>query len=110
SCALRPRVDRLIGLDINLLDVEEGRSRVKDEGLDNVELVHCPVDEILERTRTLAGDVDVFLFYAVLEHMTIEERLDALAVAQEVVGREGHIIVCELPNRLIPFDGHTSLM
>jgi len=36
------------------------------------------------------------------------ERLKALQLARQVVHPDGIIVVCELPNRLIPYDGHTS--
>jgi hypothetical protein len=56
------------------------------------------------------GEVDVFLLYAVLEHLTVSERLDVLRLAREVVKPDGAIVVCETPNRLIYFDHHTARM
>ena len=43
-----------------------------------------------------------------LEHLTLDERLDALALAREATSPEGVIVVCEAPNRLFPFDHHTT--
>ena len=43
-----------------------------------------------------------------LEHLTLAERLDVLALARRVVRRDGVIVVCEAPNRLIGFDHHTT--
>jgi hypothetical protein len=52
--------------------------------------------------------VDVFLCYAVLEHMSVDERLALLQVARDVVRPGGIIVVIETPNRLTPWDYHTS--
>jgi SAM-dependent methyltransferase len=110
SCAFAARARYHVGIDINRAEVELGRSQISDRHLDNVELVYSPVDEIFNETARLAVGSDVFLLYAVLEHMTVAERLKVLALARKVVRPDGIIVVCELPNRLIPYDGHTSLL
>jgi 2-polyprenyl-3-methyl-5-hydroxy-6-metoxy-1,4-benzoquinol methylase len=108
SCAIAARARRHIGIDIDRDQVELGRRQLSARHLENVELVHAAVDEIFDETSRLAAGADVFLFYAVLEHMTISERLNVLELARQVVHPQGIIVVCELPNRLIPYDGHTS--
>jgi SAM-dependent methyltransferase len=110
SSAFGARVHRHVGVDIDQAAVEFGRHALAERGLQNVELKHCPVDTILDETEGIETEIDVFLLYAVLEHMTIPERLRLLSVARDVVQPNGIIVVCELPNRLIPFDGHTSQM
>jgi SAM-dependent methyltransferase len=110
SCALGPVVDRLIGFDIDPAEVRYGAQRATQLGLSNVQLEHVPIERILDETAALTGEVDVFLLYAVLEHMTAAERLQILDLAQRVARRDGIIVVSELPNRLIPYDGHTSQM
>jgi hypothetical protein len=52
----------------------------------------------------------VLLLYAVLEHLTVSERLRVLSLGRELVAPGGVIVVCETPNRLIYFDHHTAQM
>jgi len=109
SCAFAERAGRVIGVDIDTALVEEGRRRVTDDGVaDRVELERHPVEEILDAVRARRGEVDVFLLYAVLEHLTLDERLAVLEVTREVTREDGAIVMCETPNRLIPFDHHTT--
>ncbi len=84
------------------------REHIARRRLTNVELLAVPEGEILDRVAAYQGTIDVFLFYAVLEHMTLEERLAALRLARLTVRPEGHIVVCETPNRLTPLDHHTG--
>jgi SAM-dependent methyltransferase len=108
SCALAAQAGHHVGIDIDRAEIELGRRLISDRHIDNADLVYASVDEIFDETARLAAGVDVFLFYAVLEHMTIAERLKVLELARQVVHPEGIIVVTELPNRLIPYDGHTS--
>lgn len=108
SCAFAPVVGRHIGLDIDAPAVELARQRVAERGFDNVELEAAPLDRILDDVAALEGQIDVVLLYAVLEHLTVAERLEILELARRVVRPGGVIVVCELPNRLIPADPHTS--
>jgi len=55
-----------------------------------------------------AGDVDLFLLFAVLEHMTLDERHAVLEVARDVLAPGGAIAIFETPNRLLWWDHHTS--
>ncbi len=110
SCALADRVRRHIGLDIDADAIAVARGHMRRRGLDAHELHAVAESEILDRVRGYRGEVDVFLLYAVLEHLTIDERLAVLALAREVVRPDGHIVVCESPNRLTPIDHHTSRM
>ena len=69
-----------------------------------------PPDSIRDAVAARRGQVDVFLLYAVLEHLTISERLAVLTLAREVVKPDGAIVVCETPNRLVYLDHHTAQM
>lgn len=108
SCAFAAQAGHHVGIDIDRAEIELGRRQISARHLDNVDLVYASVDKIFGETARLAAGVDVFLFYAVLEHMTIAERLKVLELARQVVHPDGIIVVIELPNRLIPYDGHTS--
>jgi 2-polyprenyl-3-methyl-5-hydroxy-6-metoxy-1,4-benzoquinol methylase len=51
---------------------------------------------------------DMVAFLAVLEHMTLDERLSALREAWNNLAPGGFLVVDETPNRLWYFDSHTS--
>ncbi len=104
---VRAAAERYIGIDIDELAVETA-GRILAEGGLTPELLAVPVDRTLEATAALRGEVDVFLCYAVLEHMSVDERLALLRLAREVVRPDGIIVVIETPNRLTPWDYHTS--
>ncbi len=53
---------------------------------------------------------DLIIFFAVLEHMTHEERRAAMRDTWEMLGPGGHWVVVDTPNRLWYFDGHTALL
>jgi 2-polyprenyl-3-methyl-5-hydroxy-6-metoxy-1,4-benzoquinol methylase len=110
GCAFAQRAERVIGLDIDPAWIELGNEEVRARGLENVELELHPVGSIVEAAAARRGQIDVFLLYAVLEHLTVAERLQVLRLAREVVKPDGAIVVCETPNRLIYFDHHTAQM
>ncbi len=110
SCAVAEKAGRVIGLDIDAGGIALGEREVAERDLDNVELELHPLDGILDAVRAHKGEVDVFLLYAVLEHLTVQERLSVIRLARDVVADDGAIVVCETPNRLIYFDHHTARM
>ena len=110
SCAMAGRAGRVIGIDIDRSWIELGEEHVRRHGLDNVELEQEPVESVLDAVAARRGEVDVFLLYAVLEHLTLAERLALLRLARDVVKPDGAIVVCEAPNRLIYFDHHSAQM
>jgi ubiquinone/menaquinone biosynthesis C-methylase UbiE len=54
--------------------------------------------------------VDWIIFWASLEHMTVPERLDALAAAWRTLPGGGILTLVETPNRLWFMDSHTSYL
>lgn len=110
SCAFAPFVERHIGLDIDEAAIAVAREHVQERGVDNVELAAVPLERILDEFAAFEGQVDVVLLYAVLEHLTVAERLEVLELSRRVVRPSGVIVVCELPNRLIAMDSHTTLL
>jgi SAM-dependent methyltransferase len=107
TAAFAPRTARYIGLDISDTDVADAR-RILAEGDLHPTLVSAPPDRILDEVAELAGEVDVFLCYAVLEHMHLDERLELLRLSRRVVRDDGIVVIIETPNRLTPWDYHTS--
>ncbi len=110
SSAFAERALRVIGVDIDPGWIELGRQELSKRGVANVELELHDVERILEAVSGRRGTIDVFLLYAVLEHLTVAERLAVLRLAREVVAPGGVIVVCETPNRLTYFDHHTAQM
>jgi 2-polyprenyl-3-methyl-5-hydroxy-6-metoxy-1,4-benzoquinol methylase len=108
SCAFGERVERHIGLDIDATAVEGGMRMARDRGLANVDLRAYPIEEIVAAMEEQRGEVDIVLLYAVLEHLTLDERLGVLRTARGVVREDGFVVVCETPNRFFPVDHHTS--
>jgi SAM-dependent methyltransferase len=107
TAAFAPHARRYIGIDIDADAVATGRRILTDGGVEPT-LLDAPPDRILEETAQFRGKVDVFLCYAVLEHMSVDERLALLELARDVVRPDGIIVVIETPNRLTPWDYHTS--
>jgi S-adenosylmethionine-dependent methyltransferase len=54
------------------------------------------------------GQYDAIIFFAVMEHLTLTERLACVRAAWELLGRGQFLIVVETPNRLWHTDFHTS--
>jgi ubiquinone/menaquinone biosynthesis C-methylase UbiE len=108
SVAFGARVGRHIGYDIEAAAIADGQAKLAERGAANVELRHAPVATIFPSVEEHAGEVDVFVFYAVLEHMNVAERLEVLELARRVVRPDGAIVICETPNRLILWDWHSS--
>lgn len=68
------------------------------------------IDEYVGDAKALFGEVDVILCHAVLEHLTIIERLRFLGAAWRHLSIGGYLIVMEAHNRLYWFDWHSSRM
>jgi SAM-dependent methyltransferase len=107
TCAIAERAGSVLALDIDAPAVDEGRRLAAERGLVNAEFIDGPFDDLIGEIRS-RGRFDVFVLFAVLEHMTIKERLATLAAARDAVGAQGFVVVCESPNRLLPWDYHTS--
>jgi S-adenosylmethionine-dependent methyltransferase len=105
------RVARIDGYEITGGSVALARARLDILGIHNAEVHLVEAQSLMatvcERHR---GKVDAFLLYAVLEHMTIEERIQCLRSAWSELPSGGLLIVIETPNRLTYTDLHTAQM
>lgn len=108
TLAFAPHVDRIIGYDISEPAVKEAEQKAAEAKCSNVALASCEPDVLARRIAEHENEIDVVLLFAVLEHMTVRERLHALKVARSVLRDGGVIVVCETPNRLLWWDYHTS--
>jgi 2-polyprenyl-3-methyl-5-hydroxy-6-metoxy-1,4-benzoquinol methylase len=98
------------GAQLFACDEHEGSLRVAAERLEcyglRAELKCMRAGEMFESIADRQFDLIAFL--AVLEHMTLDERLKALSEAWVRIKPGGHLVIDETPNRLWYFDGHTS--
>lgn len=98
------------GFEINAASIEAARARCGYFGLSNAQFTACPPEALLQGSLNAFDQLDAVLFYAVIEHMTIQERLDFIGRLWERLSPGGVMIVVETPNRFTFFDYHTSEM
>jgi SAM-dependent methyltransferase len=112
TAAFAHLADFVWGYEIEAKSVTAATERLAALGLDNccVRFVN-PLD-LLETVRRQHSDSgDLVLLYAVLEHLTPEERIEYLsAIWHEILRPGGYLVVVDTPNRLCYFDAHTSKM
>src|SRR5947208_3258602 len=107
TVALAEQGAELIALDRSAGAIRIAEIRSTGHGLP-VEFLEGDAAE-LDR---VLGDrsVDWIIFWASLEHMTVPERLDALAAAWRTLPAGGILTLVETPNRLWFTDSHTSYL
>ena len=97
---------KVTGIDVDPDALAVGRERVKRYGLD-AEFI---LANATEAAASLAGQqFDIVIFFASLEHMTLDERFAAMAGTWSLLRPGGIWLVIEAPNRLWFWDGHTSM-
>ncbi len=101
--------------DISGPSLAAARERVRLLGATNVQFVELPTNwaqsrEGAEAFAAKLAPVDVVLCIALLEHLTLSERLEALRTAWGLLRPGGILVVYETPNRLGFFDWHSFLL
>ncbi len=96
------------GIDIDKEKIDFSIRNAKAQGRENLEFIHTDVLTYLKEFKKDLEHIDVFVLYAVLEHLTIEERKTLLLELSELLNGRGMLLVAEAPNRLFPFDSHSS--
>jgi S-adenosylmethionine-dependent methyltransferase len=105
TVALAEQGAELIALDRSESAIEIARTRATGHGV-NVDFL---AGDAAELDAVLGGRaVDWIIFWASLEHMTVAERLAALAAAWRALPAGGILTLVETPNRLWFLDSHTS--
>jgi S-adenosylmethionine-dependent methyltransferase len=100
------------GAGVTAIDVDAGslvvaRQRCRLYGLD-VSFAHANATDVHQ---LFAGQrFDYIVFYAALEHMTMEERMSAMRATWQMLPVGSLWCVVETPNRLWYYDAHTSLL
>lgn len=102
---------KLTGLDIDAHSIELARLRAVYHGVhDNVEFMAVTPERLLDAALECAREVDVFVLYAVLEHLTPAERVHYLRAMWDSLPAGGALVVIDTPNRLTWEDKHTAWM
>ncbi|MEM1149871.1 MAG: class I SAM-dependent methyltransferase [Pseudomonadota bacterium] len=106
STALAPLFASFTGVDLDGPAIKKARTRAETLGVENVEFLLLEANDL----PSLMGErqFDVIFLYAVLEHLTVQERLDTLKLCWEHLPPEGLLYVGEAPNRAAPVDYHSS--
>ncbi|OQX12288.1 MAG: hypothetical protein BWK76_17915 [Desulfobulbaceae bacterium A2] len=103
---------KIYGYDIDGKSIDAARKRAEILGQDNAEFFLVTPENLLPAiVRAHAAEqVDIFLLFAVLEHMTIKERHEAISACWEMLRDGGLLVICETPNLLQYYDFHTSVL
>jgi 2-polyprenyl-3-methyl-5-hydroxy-6-metoxy-1,4-benzoquinol methylase len=104
TVALAEQGASVLAVDIDGPSVTVARERCRLYGLD-VEFLQADASEALAQD---LSKFDIVIFWAVLEHMTHEERLTAIREAWTRLSPGALLCVISTPNRLWYFDNHTS--
>ena len=108
------RASELHTCDINLTDIGIAKRRAELFNIRNASYVHFPADwarvSADEGLSSFPGQFDAVLMIALLEHLTIEERLNVLRTSWAKLRDGGILVVYETPNRLGYFDWHSFLL
>ena len=96
--------------DISEVSAGVARERLKLMGIENASVTVANSANLLSGIRRAHGEqgVDAVMMFAVLEHMTVQERLETLRVAWDILKDDGILVVGDTPNRLVYQHGHTS--
>ncbi len=98
------------GYDIDLKSIDAAKKRKEVMEIDNVDFTHAWPSKIqaLVMENHAPESLDIVLFYAVLEHQTVAERIESLQNAWTLLKPGNILVVVETPNRLTFEDWHTS--
>jgi S-adenosylmethionine-dependent methyltransferase len=105
SVSLAEQGADIVGIDVSDRALEVARVRFDLYGLKGNFIVANASDV---GKIAAGGNVDAVIFFAVMEHMTWEERATSLKAAWNLLQSGRHLIIIETPNRLWHTDTHTS--
>jgi 2-polyprenyl-3-methyl-5-hydroxy-6-metoxy-1,4-benzoquinol methylase len=100
------------GAKVTAIDVDEGSLAVATERCRAYDLeVNFAHANATEASKLFSRrNFDIVIFYATLEHMTMEERISAMRDTWQMLPVGSLWCVIETPNRLWYYDAHTSLL
>jgi 2-polyprenyl-3-methyl-5-hydroxy-6-metoxy-1,4-benzoquinol methylase len=96
-------------LDIASNPMEVARLRCDLLGITNVDFTLTDPDWLtMQRWPVDPAEYDVVVCYALLEHLTLAERLNLLEYIWKRIPENGQLVIYETPNRLCYYDWHSS--
>jgi 2-polyprenyl-3-methyl-5-hydroxy-6-metoxy-1,4-benzoquinol methylase len=106
TLALGEQGASVTGIDIDEASIKVARFRTELYG------VKCTFlkENAVNINRFTKGSFDTIIFFASLEHMTIDERIDSLRKAWDLLSNGGVLAIIETPNRLWFKDDHTAML
>jgi ubiquinone/menaquinone biosynthesis C-methylase UbiE len=110
ALAINDLFGQYFGIDTQADQIKIAQTRSKSLNITNTTFIPANAVEALRSPEAygLPRHIDVLLLYAVLEHLTPDERVEIFTIVDMVIASGGHIIIMETPNRLVPFDSHTT--
>jgi S-adenosylmethionine-dependent methyltransferase len=107
TVALAEQGATVVAIDVDEDSLVVANERCQAYGLE-VDFVQANASEV---SKLFSGrHFDYIIFYAALEHMTLEERMSAMGATWQMLASGGLWCVIETPNRLWYYDSHTSLL
>jgi ubiquinone/menaquinone biosynthesis C-methylase UbiE len=109
SVALAEQGAEVFGLDVDESSLALAADRAAVYGLSDKIFLKNGNAEVLDKLYE-HNSFDVVIFFASIEHMTYDERINSLKAAWTVLKKGGALCILGTPNRLWFFDMHTSLL
>jgi 2-polyprenyl-3-methyl-5-hydroxy-6-metoxy-1,4-benzoquinol methylase len=109
TAALAARSDSVVAFDIDKQSVEICRRRIGEHGLEGAVKFYC-ASHVMEIT-AFFDSFDIILMNGVLEHIPLSvtgARRKAILSLLELLSYGGCLVVSGTPNRLYPFDFHST--
>ncbi len=95
--------------DVNPRGLPAAGERFKLLGIENVTIDAVGAPAFFDVARSRYGAAyDMVLLFAVLEHQTLDERIETLRQSWSVLEPGGVLVVIETPNRLCYLENHTT--
>lgn len=113
TVCLAERADHVFAFDLAADQVEVAKKRCDLLSVANVTAFAQPVswiDDYFVDPSKITKSADTIVCYALFEHLMPTERIKLLIGAWKQLPVGGHLIIIETPNRLYPFDWHSSQM
>jgi S-adenosylmethionine-dependent methyltransferase len=107
TIALAEQGAQVVGLDIDAASLAYARSRCTAHGL-SAQFLELNAVQMREALHEQA--FDAIIFFASLEHMSVQERLTSLSDAWAMLPTGGLLVIVETPNRLWFDDQHTAFL
>ncbi len=107
TVALAEQGARITAVDVHAPSIRVAQERCRLYALDEVVFL---VANACDLQMVALETFDYVIFFACIEHMTLEERVASVSSAWARLRPEAYLVVVDTPNRLWWYDSHTSLL